>query len=85
MKPDYSKEDRWYIKNGVAPPEHSAHGTPDEIRANLKPAKVTKWHLDGNKLVAETELGPVVNYLPPEYILRGVDESGLPILTKLVL
>lgn len=85
MNPDYSKEDRQYIKWGVAPPEHQAHGTPEEIRANLKAAECTNWRLDGNKLTADTNFGTLVQYIDPSYVCDGTDNNGLPILRKIVL
>lgn len=71
--------DRWNVPR----PSHLPHGTDEDIRKNLKPMKAMSWRLEGNKLIAETEFGPVVNFLPTEYIMEGIDEKGLPKLRKL--
>lgn len=67
---------------GIAPPKTAEHGDPSE---HLKPLKPYRWRLEGNKLIGDTELGEVVNYIPTDYICRGMDENGLPILTKVLL
>lgn len=73
--------DRW----GVARPEHHPHGSPDEIRENLKRPDITAWRLEGNRLIATTSLGEIVNHIDPEYIMKGVDKDGLPILEKVIV
>jgi hypothetical protein len=64
-------------------PTREPHGTEEDIRANLKPLTPSKWRLEGNKLIAETDMGELVNYIPTDYIMKGVDEQGLPILKKI--
>lgn len=71
--------DRWH----KARPTSDAHGSPEEIRANLKRAKVHKWWLEGNELKADTDFGPLVQTIPPNYICHGTDDQGLPILEKI--
>ena len=73
--------DRW----GVRRPEHIPHGTAEDIRANLKRLETTNWRLEGNKLIADTDQGPLVQFIPTNYVCRGTDEQGLPILDKLEL
>ena len=85
QQPDYSKEDKQYVKWGVPPPERSSHGTPDEIRASLVKAVCTNWRLEGNKLTADTNLGTLVQFIPTDMVCDGTDSQGLPILRKLVL
>lgn len=70
---------RW----GKEPPAHFPHGTTDEIRANLKQAKCTNWRMEGNKLMADTDFGPLVQIIPTNYICHGTDDKGMPILVKL--
>lgn len=70
--------ERW----GAAPPSSDSHGTEEEIASNMKRLLPNKWHLDGNRLIGETEMGPLVQFIPTDYILTGVDEQGLPMLTK---
>jgi hypothetical protein len=73
--------DRW----GKARPTSEGHGTPEEIRANLKRAQCSNWRLEGNVLYADTDFGPLVQTIPTNYICRGTDSEGLPILAKLSL
>jgi len=73
-----------YQKWGVKPPAHFPHGTEEEIRANLKPLKAHKWYMEGNVLVAETDQGILKQSIPTNYICKGIDEQGLPILEKLL-
>lgn len=70
---------------GVPLPKREAHGTPEDIRAQLKPLKPRNWRLQGNKLTADTEMGQLVNYISPNYLMTGLDDEGLPIFRKLVL
>lgn len=85
MQPRITKEDGSldYEALGVAPPQSFPHGSDDDIRANMQIAKAKRWFQRGNELVAETDLGEVVNFLPTDMMLKGVDENGLPILEKL--
>lgn len=76
---------KWLDKMGHARPAFHPHGTDDEIRSNMKQLKPTNWRQEGNELIADTELGPLINYLPTDMILTGVDEQGLPILQKIKL
>jgi hypothetical protein len=74
----------WFDKHGKARPWHG-EWNEDEIEKNMKKLKPNTWKLEGNKLSGETELGMLVNYIPTDYILKGTDENGLPILEKVVL
>ena len=69
---------------GVPPPTSEDHGTPDEIRANLRQATPTNWRQEGNKLICDTEFGTLVNHIPTHYILTATDKAGLPIFKKLL-
>lgn len=66
-------------------PSHEAHGTPEDIRGSLKRAHAYSWHMEGNELVADTDLGPLRQMIPTDYICLGSDEQGLPILKKIGL
>ena len=72
-------------KLDVALPTADAHGTDEEIRKNLKPLKPSEWRLEGNELIGMTDMGELRQTIPPDYICYGVDDSGLPILKKVVL
>lgn len=80
----YHPDTDFFRKFNIAPPEATAHGTEDDISEKLKSSKPTNWVLEGNKLTCDTEHGEVVNFLPPEYIMRGIDSNGLPLLEKIV-
>jgi hypothetical protein len=71
-----------YEALGVEPPKHSEHGSDADIRANMQRATPIRWFQRGNELVAETELGELVNFIPTDLFITGIDEAGLPILTK---
>lgn len=64
---------------GATPPTSEDHGTIEEIRSNLRPANPTNWRQEGNKLIADTDFGPLVNHIPTDHILTGVDDKGLPV------
>lgn len=74
----------WFNKRGLTPPESTPHGTDDDIRANLKSVNPTNWHLKGNELHADTDMGPLVQTIDPGHILIGVDANNLPIFRKVV-
>jgi hypothetical protein len=40
------------------------------------------WKLEGNKLTGMTEMGPLVQMIPTDYVLKGMDDSGKPIFAK---
>lgn len=84
MPPD-AKTLREYEKLDIAPPTVTSHEvTPDDIRARLERLTPTNWRLEGNQLIADTELGELVQHISTDYILTGTDENGLPILKKIV-
>jgi hypothetical protein len=76
---------REFEKWGKALPTTQGHGTETDIRENLRKLNLTGWYLSGNELRADTELGPFVQMIPTDYICKGVDEEGLPILVKVVV
>jgi hypothetical protein len=80
LKPDGTLD---YDALGVSAPEHLAHGTDEDIRAHLQIVKPIRWFQRGNELVAETDLGEVVNFLPTNYMLSGTDRDNRPILIKI--
>lgn len=78
-------EKEMYERWGKNPPTHDPHGTAEDIKENMKPLRPTKWRQEGNKLIGDTEMGRVVQFVPTDMILQGTDEKGLPILKKVVL
>lgn len=77
---------KWFERNGLEKPEHIPHAKQADLDAKLAtPITVNAWRLEGNELIAETDSGPFVQRIPPDYILTGVDANNLPILTKIVI
>lgn len=76
--------DSFYRKHGVEPPKSIPHGiTPEELAEKLKPLKLSNWRQEGNRLIADTPMGPLVNVIPTDYLLTGIDDNNLPVLTKI--
>jgi hypothetical protein len=69
----------------AAPPVATGHGTEEDIRDKLKPMMPSKWRMQGNQLIAETENGTHVQTIPTSHILVGTNEKGLPIFKKVVV
>lgn len=78
------KELKEFDKWGVARPTIEKHGTIEDIRANLKSVNPRNWRLQGNHLIADTDLGELRQTIPTNYILTGTDENGLPTFKKLL-
>jgi hypothetical protein len=76
---EYKEFEKWQVKQ----PDHQPHGTDEDIRANLKRVKPRNWRMEGNELIADTDLGKLVQRIPVDYILTGEDASGLPVLEKI--
>jgi hypothetical protein len=74
----------WFNRHGLTPPNHTSHGvTPSDIRDKLRPLQPRSWRLEGNRLIASTDMGDVVNYIDPNYIMTGVDGDNLPVFRRL--
>lgn len=80
----YHPDTDFIRKLGATPPTAQTHGTEDDIAQRLKPLKPNSWRLEGNKLISQTEMGVLVQTIPTDYICRGTDDKGLPILEKIV-
>ena len=74
-----------FAKWGVEPPSSERHGTDEDIRSQMVKLLPNRWRLEGNKLTGDTEHGELVQFIPTDYICEGMDDKGLPILTKVVL
>lgn len=75
---------KWFDRMGVSRPQSQQHAvTPDNIAEKLTPLRAQKWRLEGNKLIATTDFGEVVNFIPTNYICKGMDDKGMPILVKI--
>jgi hypothetical protein len=83
---DYFHPDHdFYAKQNVTPPSVAGHGTEEDVRSKLEPLKLHSWRQEGNLLIAQSELGEVVNHLPTDTILSGLDDKGMPIFAKVKL
>lgn len=76
---EYLEFERW----NQPQPTHHPHGTEEDIRANLKKLNLRSWRLEGNRLIAQTDMGQLVQYIPVDYILTGEDAKGMPIFEKI--
>lgn len=77
---------KWLDRIGKTRPTQDKHGvdSPENpISDKLEKLQPRNWRLEGNKLIADTAMGPLVQFIPTDLILTGIDENGLPILTKI--
>lgn len=72
-----------YEQEGKELPSSQAHGSDDDIRQKMVKLLPNSWHMSGNQLIGQTEMGRLVQHLPTNYICTGTDEKGLPILKKI--
>ena len=75
--------DYWKIPR----PSHDVHGadSPEHpISENLKGVNPRNWRQEGNQLIADTDMGPLVQTIPVDYLLEGTDDHGLPKFRKVV-
>ena len=73
----------WYDRHGLKRPEHISHElTPDDIAKRVQSVNPRNWRQEGNKLIADTDVGELVNPIPTSHILTGTDEKGLPVFKK---
>lgn len=74
---------KWFEKMGKTPPTHEPHGDPEAVVKGMKKQLPTEWKLKGNMLTGKTSMGQIGHTIPPNYILKGTDEKGMPILEKI--
>jgi len=80
----YHPQHDFFTKRNLPPPTTVSHGTEDDIGEKLQQLETSNWRMEGpGKLVADTPMGPLVNYVSPDLICTGTDKSGKPILTKI--
>jgi hypothetical protein len=75
----------WYEGHKVAPPEHIPYLTDEELEAKFAEIKAKthhEWRQRGTYLFCIGCPYEHGDYIPPEYMLQGTDEKGLPELTK---
>ena len=71
-----------FNKMGVTPPTHTPHLTDEQIAEHSKKLLPRQWKLEGNQLKGQTDMGELVLHISTDYILKGTDEDGMPILEK---
>jgi len=81
----YHPDTDWFVKHHLTPPTSVSHGLEEDVISKIKTLKVLSWHLEGNRLMAQTEAGPMMQIIPTDYVCEGMDDKGLPILTKIKL
>lgn len=88
MKTPDEKTRKEFEKWGEPAPAHDEHGEDTwehPVSEKLVPAKCWNWHMEGNQLKCDTDLGPLSQTIPTGYICLGTDENNLPILKELIL
>ena len=76
--------DYWNIPR----PSQDRHGTDSlekPISDNLRSSNPRNWRQQGNQLIADTDLGTLVQTIPADRLLDGIDKNGLPKFKKVVL
>lgn len=78
---------KWFDYHGLQRPAHLPHGIKDTaanpLSEQLPRLTCRNWRLEGDVLSCDTEAGPMVQRLPStDYICKGTDADGMPILTK---
>lgn len=79
----YHPQSDFFRRFNMPAPSTISHGLEEDIKEKLTELKPNSWRLEGNKLIGETEMGPLVNFIPTNYILEGTDDNGLPIFRNL--
>lgn len=74
---------QWFNRHGLTPPSHTSHGINlEDLSEKLRPLKARSWRLEGNRLIAKTDVGEIVNYIDPGVIMTGVD-NNLPVFKRI--
>jgi len=79
-----NSEDSWYIRQGFTPPERISHDLKvEDISKVVKSVNPTNWRAEGDRLIADTDVGPLVQKIPTTHIFIGTDENNLPKFKKI--
>lgn len=78
-------DEDFFRKLDVPLPEAHPHGSDDEIRANMNRLLPNSWKLEGDQLKGMTSMGELVQKIPTDYILTGVDKNGMPTFKKVII
>lgn len=79
----HEADKKLYSRLGLEQPQHIPHITEDELRQRIKIEANHKWSQVGNRLICECEIGKHSTLVPTDVLLKGTDDKGLPILTKI--
>lgn len=80
----YHPQHDFFSKRNLPLPQTIAHGTPDDLEDKITKLEPTNWRMEGpGKLVADTLMGPLVNFVNPNLICTGTDKNGKPILKNI--
>lgn len=77
----YHPDSDFWRKYKMDAPEAISHGTESDIKDKMVKLQPNVWRLEGNRLIGETEMGELVNYIPTNVILVG-QENGLPVFKE---
>lgn len=74
----------FYERHGKTPPERIPHDVNlEDLADKLQKVKINSWRMEGNMLIADTDIGEVANPIPTNYLLIGTDKNNLPKFKKL--
>lgn len=79
---------KWFDQHGLERPTHLPHGVKDTyenpLSEQLVRLKCSNWRLEGNLLICDTDQGTLSQMLKgTDWLCKGTDDKGLPILTKI--
>lgn len=72
----HEADKKLYDRLGIEQPSHVTH-------ERVKIEAHHQWTQEGNVLKCSCELGTHASYVPTDVLLKGTDENGNPILTKI--
>lgn len=80
----YHPQTDFFVKRNLPPPTTVSHGLEDDIREKVTSVNPINWRMEGaGKLVADTDVGRLVQFVPTDLICTGTDSQGKPILAKI--
>lgn len=72
------KDLKFYDKLGIDRPSQEQHG-----EVQLERLSTANWRMEGNALKCDTPSGTLVQMLPTDVVMTGVDDKGLPIFKRI--
>ena len=77
---------KFYDRVGIERPKHDKHGEDSwehPISEKLEKFNCKNWRQVGNKLICDTQYGPLTQFMPTNILLTGIDKKGNPLFKKL--